>query len=214
MTMEFISRTTIQVSTLQNLLYKKFRRIFIFQKKYKYTRLRTTELSKTPKFQRNFPEDSWNIHGLTGDDYVDWVCLDAYSSDSTKYSFNDTIFTSAAPLYPYTRLTKLTNKPMMIAEFGAIGEISLNFPRSFYDSSDHHPSSHQQNSACELRKTFLGKFYCTKDTYFLTIIQDLPTMHNGSQTCQKHSTLSPKFEPWSFSIPGTTRWTPLSHLQR
>jgi len=53
-----------------------------------------------------------------GDAYVDWVCLDAYAYN-TGVSFNDTVGSAAVPQYPYQRLTKLTSKPVMIAEFGA-----------------------------------------------------------------------------------------------
>jgi len=52
-----------------------------------------------------------------GDQYVDWIGLDAYSWDP-KYSFRQTISENAVPQNPYARLTNMTSKPMMIAEFG------------------------------------------------------------------------------------------------
>jgi len=55
-----------------------------------------------------------------GDDYVDWIGLDAYaSSASGPASFKKIITTNCNPINPYARLTSMTNKPMMIAEFGA-----------------------------------------------------------------------------------------------
>jgi len=55
-----------------------------------------------------------------GDAYVDWICLDAYaSSASGPASFKSTITTNCNPSNPYGRLTSMTNKDMMIAEFGA-----------------------------------------------------------------------------------------------
>lgn len=53
-----------------------------------------------------------------GDYYVDWICLDAYAAD-TGTSFVQTITTHCNPRNPYDRLTAISTKPMMIAEWGA-----------------------------------------------------------------------------------------------
>jgi hypothetical protein len=55
-----------------------------------------------------------------GDDYVDWICLDAYTQSGSGWvSFEQTITTSCNPVEPYNRLTNVSTKPMLIGEFGA-----------------------------------------------------------------------------------------------
>jgi len=86
---------------------------------------RVTRLVKAvaPKAQFVWCPNHSNGKGVRFEDYypgdasVDWMCLDSYA-DSTTNSFADTISTAAEPSYPYDRMTKLSKKPIMIAEFG------------------------------------------------------------------------------------------------
>jgi len=51
-----------------------------------------------------------------GDQYVDWVGIDLYSDNGA--TFKQTITTYCSPQNLYGRLTAMTSKPIMIAEFG------------------------------------------------------------------------------------------------
>ncbi|PRP78123.1 putative mannan endo-1,4-beta-mannosidase [Planoprotostelium fungivorum] len=89
-----------------------------------WRRVYTRVMAVAPKVQFVWCPNNSNGKGVKfedyypGDQYVHWMCLDAYA-DSTTYAFADTITKNAVPAQPYQRLTALSaKKPIMIAEFG------------------------------------------------------------------------------------------------
>jgi len=52
-----------------------------------------------------------------GDNYIDFACLDVYS-ENPSVSFVDSVGKYANPPHPYQRITQVTKKPIIIAEFG------------------------------------------------------------------------------------------------
>ncbi|PRP78119.1 beta-mannanase-like protein [Planoprotostelium fungivorum] len=89
-----------------------------------WRRVYTRVMAVAPKVQFVWCPNNSNGKGVKfedyypGDQYVHWMCLDAYA-DSTTNSFADTITKDAIPAQPYQRLTALSaKKPIMIAEFG------------------------------------------------------------------------------------------------
>eukprot|EP01117_Protostelium_nocturnum_P004610 TRINITY_DN1669_c0_g1_i2.p1 TRINITY_DN1669_c0_g1~~TRINITY_DN1669_c0_g1_i2.p1 ORF type:complete len:377 (-),score=106.07 TRINITY_DN1669_c0_g1_i2:25-987(-) len=52
-----------------------------------------------------------------GDKYIDFACLDVYS-EKPSVSFADSVGKYANPPFPYQRITQVTKKPIIIAEFG------------------------------------------------------------------------------------------------
>ncbi|PRP78121.1 putative mannan endo-1,4-beta-mannosidase [Planoprotostelium fungivorum] len=89
-----------------------------------WRRVYTRVMAVAPKVQFVWCPNNSNGKGIKfedyypGDQYVHWMCLDAYA-DSTTNSFADTITKDAIPAQPYQRLTALSaKKPIMIAEFG------------------------------------------------------------------------------------------------
>jgi beta-mannanase len=66
------------------------------------------------------PEEDWNRmeNYYPGDDWVDWIGLSVYGAQSPDYTGAEKFTTIMDRVY--LRLTKLTNKPVIISEFGTV----------------------------------------------------------------------------------------------